>query len=169
MTAPAVPTRSSCGDNADIKDRCWYGVIDKSGRYIVQPKYGLILDYSEGFAAFLQNDKWGFIDRGGSMLSSNLPLTKYFAFSDGAAPGASRKKSGAISPGPVVGWFKPRYRSVGAFSAKCAPRVDQHRLGLYQHLRGYRNPCKVPGGDAPLLRAWRTFGSRRDEYAWIRS
>ncbi|ECL3693363.1 WG repeat-containing protein, partial [Campylobacter coli] len=45
-------------------NRKW-GFIDKSGKFIVKPKFDEAWDFSEGLAAVGLNGKWGFIDKNG--------------------------------------------------------------------------------------------------------
>jgi hypothetical protein len=42
-----------------------HGVIDKSGRWIVRPKYDHISAYSDGLARALINNRWLFLDKDG--------------------------------------------------------------------------------------------------------
>src|SRR5689334_14006362 len=63
VAAPAVGTRSSCGDNPTIKAGCPYGVIDKSGAFRVTPKFEYIRDYAQGYAAFKDHGLWGYLDK----------------------------------------------------------------------------------------------------------
>lgn len=41
------------------------GVIDKSGNFVVEPKYVVIRNFSEGLAPFATARAWGYIDKSG--------------------------------------------------------------------------------------------------------
>ncbi len=119
LAAPAVPTRSSCGDNQDTKERCQYGVIDRLGNYVVQPSYDFIRDYSEGFAAIRKQNKWGFIDKLGRVaIEPQFDIAA--SFSDGLAAVRLNGKWGFIA-GSGVFVVQPRYTAVGRFAENRAP------------------------------------------------
>lgn len=45
-----------------------YGLIDSIGNILLEPKYELLDDVSEGLAAFRKNGKWGYIDYSGKVV-----------------------------------------------------------------------------------------------------
>lgn len=64
----------------------YYGFIDKTGKFIIEPKFLSCGDFSEGLAAATTKDggKYGYIDRTGNMvIKTDYDLT--FPFSDGLA------------------------------------------------------------------------------------
>jgi len=51
------------------------GFIDKSGRFVIEPKYPFVKSFSDGLAQFLlENGKWAFMDHSGNIVLS----TDYF-------------------------------------------------------------------------------------------
>ncbi|MDW8272877.1 MAG: WG repeat-containing protein [Chitinophagales bacterium] len=60
-----VEGRAVVGFGNCSEDSCKYGVIDKRGKFIVQPVYDELDDISEGFYAAARGDKYGFLDRFG--------------------------------------------------------------------------------------------------------
>jgi len=64
----------------------YYGFIDKTGQFIIEPKFLSSSDFSEGLASATSQDggKYGYIDRTGNMvIETNYDLT--YPFSDGLA------------------------------------------------------------------------------------
>lgn len=80
----------------DEQYRLFYGVIDRSGKEIVEPKYSHIGSFSEGLALVSNNnEKYGYINKKGRVV---IPL-KYKQgsdFSDGVAVVGNGKKFGVI-------------------------------------------------------------------------
>lgn len=72
-----------------------YGVIDKTGKVIVEPSFDNIYSFSEGFAAVNQNGKWGYIDKTGAFIIK--PQFEWaLAFKDGMAQVMQNGKYGYI-------------------------------------------------------------------------
>jgi hypothetical protein len=46
------------------------GFIDKSGRFVIEPKYPHVQSFSDGLAQFRLNDKWAFMDQTGKVVFS---------------------------------------------------------------------------------------------------
>jgi len=163
--APAVPTRTSCGDNPDIKARCKFGVIDKSGDFVVRPKYDFIGDYSEGLAAFKVHEGWGFLDRAGRT-AIEPGFDEALGFSEGAAAVRVRKKWGYISRSGD--WLvKPRYEAAGQFSGDRAPVLLKSAWGFIDKSGALVIPCQFPEA-TPFAKGLAHVRVGRDEYAWIR-
>jgi hypothetical protein len=60
----AIVSELSIGPTGHIKNL--HGVIDRSGRWIVRPKYEHISSYSDGLARALRNSHWVFLDMDGN-------------------------------------------------------------------------------------------------------
>ncbi|EOD9326229.1 WG repeat-containing protein, partial [Campylobacter coli] len=45
------------------------GFIDKSGEFVIKPKFNYVGDFSEGLAPALLNGKIGFIDKSGKIIA----------------------------------------------------------------------------------------------------
>lgn len=91
-----------------------WGFIDKTGKMVVQPQYGLAGDFSEGLAAVSSNDKWGFIDKTGRVvIGFNFDYAS--EFSDGLSAVMLGNKFGYIDrTGKTV--IKPKYTYYSDFS-----------------------------------------------------
>src|SRR5262249_22022022 len=46
----------------------YWGYIDKTGKFVIEPQFGDAGLFSEGFAQILLNGKWGLIDKTGKIL-----------------------------------------------------------------------------------------------------
>lgn len=58
----------------------YYGIINHAGDFIVQPKYVILENFSEGFAPFYRDNLWGFIDkRGNEIISAQYNSVKHFS------------------------------------------------------------------------------------------
>jgi len=51
---------------AIVKQNGQYGIIDKKGDFIINPRFEDALGFSEGLAAAKQNGKWGYINKEGN-------------------------------------------------------------------------------------------------------
>jgi len=58
------------------KDR--WGFVDISGKVVIEPKYNLAYDFSEGFAIIVLSGSYGYIDKSGRLISE----PKYFGAMD---------------------------------------------------------------------------------------
>ncbi len=78
----AIVSELSAGPTGNMRNR--HGVIDRTGHWIVKPKYDHISSYSEGLARALLNDHWVFLDKDGN---EALQVTGAWAnsFSEGLA------------------------------------------------------------------------------------
>ena len=97
-----------------------YGIIDKTGKEIVEPKFDKIQDnFYEGLAPFRIGKKWGFIDtKGNILIEAKFDSTR--RFSEGVAAVGIRNKFDVLiwgfidKKGEIV--IKPNFSSVGKFS-----------------------------------------------------
>ncbi len=72
-----------------------FGYIDKSGKFVIPPKFKLASSFSEGLAAVFVDGRWGYIDRAGVMVI--MPrFQNAGAFSSGAARVSFPERSGYI-------------------------------------------------------------------------
>jgi len=86
----------------DKSSRIKYGYIDKTGTFVIAPKFDWAFEFSEGLARVEINNKWGFIDKSGQFV---IPLQFDWAydFSEGLAAIKIEDKWGYIDPnGQVV-------------------------------------------------------------------
>lgn len=51
-----------------IKENNLYGVMDETGKVIVEPFYDLIHEYANGYAVVCKDEKWGYIDEEGKVV-----------------------------------------------------------------------------------------------------
>lgn len=49
-----------------------WGYMDRSGTWVIQPRFEAALPFSEGIAPAKNNDQWGFIDRSGEWILSSV-------------------------------------------------------------------------------------------------
>lgn len=68
---------------AKLKEK--YGLLDKTGKWIIKPEYDALTDCREGLVAFAKNGKWGFLNKQGKVVLKPV-YTQAGPFSDGAAP-----------------------------------------------------------------------------------
>src|SRR6266849_6732859 len=61
-SAPVAKSENSVMYPARVKGK--YGLIDKTGKMVVEPQFKKVLDFTEGLAAYndATTDRWGFID-----------------------------------------------------------------------------------------------------------
>lgn len=93
------------------------GLIDRSGKFITQPKYEQFEPISEGRRAFRLDDKWGFMDSNGKVVVE----PKYAAvqaFSEGLAAVTEREWGGG---------FSRRFPSAWGFIDKDGKLVIPHK------------------------------------------
>jgi hypothetical protein len=103
-----------------------WGFIDKTGKWIIQPKFDYrVGDFSEGLARAGQNDKYGYIDKTGEWVIQ--PQFDYgWSFSEGLALAYQNGKWGFIDKtGKWV--IEPQFDNVGYFSESlaCAKQNDK--------------------------------------------
>lgn len=58
-----------CEGLASVKYKGKFGIIDETGKWIIQPIYQNIFSFSEGKAGAMFSGKWGFIDKYGNKVS----------------------------------------------------------------------------------------------------
>ena len=66
-----------------VNGRNW-GYIDKTGEFVIQPKFEFCRNFSEGRAAVQMNGKWGFIDRDDRLIVESV-FEQVGDFSEGLA------------------------------------------------------------------------------------
>lgn len=71
-----------------------WGFIDKSGKTVIEPKYDLAMNFSQGRAAVRLDSKWFFIDRSGNRVSPEF--NEVYSFSDSLAAVRKGEKWGFI-------------------------------------------------------------------------
>jgi|GEM_PF-4814855 hypothetical protein len=62
-----------------------YGLLDKTGKWLIKPEYDALTDCREGLVAFAKNGKWGFLNKQGKVVLKPV-YTQASPFSDGVAP-----------------------------------------------------------------------------------
>jgi WG containing repeat len=83
------PGKTDCADFVNGLAR-WkfgkkYGLIDSTGKTVIEPKYDLTFHFSEGLAAVMVGGKWGYIDTTGKMVIQPMPLMRAEDFHHGLA------------------------------------------------------------------------------------
>ena len=66
------------------KDPPLTGFIDKTGKFVLEPKYAFVDSFKEGFAQFLLDGKWAFLDKQGKVVFSTDYQVSY-GFKNGLA------------------------------------------------------------------------------------
>src|SRR5262245_24801973 len=79
----------------DISDEI-VGYIDKSGQFVIQPKFQDGQSFSEGLAAVRSEEKWGYIDRDARFII-RPQYEKAEKFSEGFAPVSLNSKWGFVN------------------------------------------------------------------------
>jgi hypothetical protein len=125
-----VVSRGSGGDLPAIKS----GFIDRRGRFVIEPKFDFVAEFSEGRARVQNDGKWGFIDYTGKIV---IPA-KFESgedFSEGLAAvrvGGEVNAYGFVdSSGKFV--IPPNYREVRSFSHGMAYVDDGDFRGFIDH------------------------------------
>ena len=58
----------------------YYGIINHAGDFVIQPKYVILKNFSEGLAPFYKDGLWGFIDKqGNEVISAQYKSVKHFS------------------------------------------------------------------------------------------
>lgn len=97
-----------------------YGLIDKTGKEIIEPKFdNIVSDFHEGLAPFRIGNKWGFIDTSGKVvIEPRFDVAR--GFSEGFGRIALKNRSNVAEwgyidrTGKVV--IEPQFEAVGDFS-----------------------------------------------------
>ena len=109
------------GDSTNRPD-CKYTFIDKSGRIIPGARYDAVKDFSEGLAAVLVGNLWGYIDKTGAMV-----IPPKFAdasqFADGLALVRSENQYGYIDQNGAFA-IRPQFTYAEDFSVGLAVVSD---------------------------------------------
>ncbi|KYH34981.1 KWG leptospira [Clostridium tepidiprofundi DSM 19306] len=91
------------GRYVEVYDGLWlmridnkWGYIDKTGKWVIEPKYGFTYGFREGLAAVRENGKWGFVDKNGKWIIKPT-FQKIQSFSEGLAAVWVNAKCGFIN------------------------------------------------------------------------
>lgn len=82
------------GQGGFVPGKC--GFIDKTGKTVIEAKYELVKEFSQGRAAVKLNDKWFFIDQNGNQIGNTFD--KATSFSESLAAVRTQSKWGYIEP-----------------------------------------------------------------------
>lgn len=115
--------KGRCVDNFEglwltrIDDK--WGYIDKTGKWIIEPKFQHIYGFTEGLAAVNINGQWGYMDKNGQwVIEPTFSAVK--PFSEGLAATGFNGKWGYIDR--TGNWIiKPTFQDAEAFSEGLAP------------------------------------------------
>jgi len=116
-----------------------WGVIDKTGKTVIEPRFDAALFFTEGLAAVKlgnqEEGKWGFIDHAGTM--AILPqFDDAGGFSEGMAPIKIDGKWGyADKTGKIA--ITPKYDVCGDFTGGRAAVVIDNKLGYIDQTGQY--------------------------------
>lgn len=97
-----------------------YGLIDKTGKEIIEPKFdNIVSDINEGLAPFRIGNKWGYLDEAG-----NIAIEPLFDAASGFSEGLGRIAIKNKFNMPLWGFIdrtgkiviEPKYEDVGGFS-----------------------------------------------------
>lgn len=90
------------------------GFIDKAGKVVIEPKFIMALDFSEGLAAVSRGADCAFIDKQGAVKISDPKFEEVGSFHDGLAKAKAGDKWGFIDKSGK--WIvEPRYDAAGDF------------------------------------------------------
>ncbi|MEQ1644495.1 MAG: WG repeat-containing protein [Pyrinomonadaceae bacterium] len=78
------------------------GFIDRSGRFVIPPKYPFVDSFKDGLAQFLLDGKWTFMDKSGSIIFSTSYQVSY-GFERGLAHAQQ------VGPGGYDDWQNHKY------------------------------------------------------------
>jgi hypothetical protein len=78
----------------------YWGYIDKMGKFVIEPQFGIADMFSGGFARILLNGKWGLIDKTGKTLFQNE-----FSLMDKFRGGLARVYDGEDLPSAKIGYI----------------------------------------------------------------
>jgi hypothetical protein len=119
---------------AGISHDMMWGLIDKTGKILVEPKFriGLSrnLSFSEGLAAIIENGKWGFIDKRGEIVIEPQFEVNNPSFTKGFLAVKKEGKWGVIDKkGKYV--MQPKYPEEPRFNPEGYAEVQVHNLKGY--------------------------------------
>jgi hypothetical protein len=105
----------------------WFGYIDKSGEIVIEPKYTLARDFSQGMAPVLIDDRWGYIDVDGNVVIDPR-FDEAYPFSEGLAHVSIYGEWCYIDTGGNI-VVKTRFHKVKKFSGGLAAINDSGKWG----------------------------------------
>ena len=107
-----------------------WGVIDGTGKFIVNPQFDAIGEFSEDLAPIKIHNKWGFIDRTGEIIIK--PQFKWVTeFSEGLAAADNGKVGFIDRTGRFV--IRPRFNNARSFREGLAP-VKNKKYGDWGYI-----------------------------------
>lgn len=78
-----------------------FGFIDKSGQVVIEPRFRLAGQFSEGLALVAtETDGWGFVNKKGDLVIKSLPYSEVGDFSEGLAQAISNKANDNFTTDP---------------------------------------------------------------------
>jgi WG containing repeat len=140
----------------DLNECCWYrgknilmkekyGYIDRTGKYIIPPQFGVANNFAEGLAAVCIDDKWGYIDPTGEYIISPQ-FDEAEKFSEGLAAVWIYGKWGYIDTnGQYV--ISPRFDRANNFSEGLAVVCIDGKWGYINPTGEYIIPPQFDWGE----------------------
>jgi hypothetical protein len=105
-----------------------WGMIDKTGKWIVKPTYEFIDNFNENMAMVRNNGKYGFIDKTGKVIV-DIKFQNLHSMNQGLAAAQVDNLWGYIDKtGKIV--IKNQFKSAGEFSEDVAPAADNQKTGF---------------------------------------
>ena len=100
VASPTVmPQADDCGNPpAWVEEPCLQGFIDRSGNFVVPPRFTSTRDFSEGLAAVEMDGQWGFVNQEGAF-AIEPRFEQAWSFSEGLAVVKTNHKLGYIDHG----------------------------------------------------------------------
>lgn len=132
-------------NRACVQKQFAFGYINKSGKFVIEPKFDEAEDFSDGLAAVKMNDKWGFIDTLGNVKVDFKFSNKPNSFRNGRAfvQGTNNKWGIIDTDGYLI--VEPVYHQVFNFSGGYAvvSLMDDKWNLTYQIIDINGKPVKV--------------------------
>jgi hypothetical protein len=100
--------------NVNASASCKWGLIDKTGKIVVQPQYDSIGRYDGKYASFMMDGKWGLIDQAGKVIVRPGEYDFLELFFNGLARVQLAGKWGYINQAGEV-YIKPKYDDSSIF------------------------------------------------------
>ncbi|MGD9682345.1 MAG: WG repeat-containing protein [Candidatus Obscuribacterales bacterium] len=112
------------------------GFIDREGKFVIQPLYSSLMEYSDGLALARDKDGFAFLDKTGKV-AIKPQCTRAESFSQGLAAIEVDKKWGFIdTSGRTV--IKPRFEEAGSFEGALAPAREDGKFGFIDRTGKWR-------------------------------
>ncbi|NUN10758.1 MAG: WG repeat-containing protein [Ignavibacteriaceae bacterium] len=94
-----------------------YGYVDKTGKFVIEPVYDEVRDFSDGLAAVKKEGKWGFIDKDGKTVVPFQFSNEPKSFSDNRAFVLGTNNTWGIIDKEGKLLIEPKYKQVFPFSS----------------------------------------------------